>query len=174
LMLLQHARTSARLDNEGHIVLLDAQDRSKWNRTMLNEGLAMVDKAMQHRRPGPYQLQAAIAAMHAHADKPEDTDWHEIERLYAALESMQPSPVITLNRAVALSKSEGPEAALALIAPLAEPLSAYFHFYGVKGALHKQLGQVAAARTAFDQAIALARTAAEAAHIRAELDRLVS
>jgi RNA polymerase sigma-70 factor (ECF subfamily) len=174
LMLLQHARAAARLDEEGRIVLLDAQDRSKWNRSMSNEGLAMVDKAMQHRRPGPYQVQAAIAAMHAHAAKPEDTDWHGIERLYAALEQMQPSPVITLNRAVALSKSQGPAAALELIAPLAEPLSAYFHYYGVKGALHKQLGQIAAARDAFDRAIALARTAAEAAHIRTELDRLAS
>jgi RNA polymerase sigma-70 factor (ECF subfamily) len=172
LMLLQHARAGARLDEEGRIVLLEAQDRSKWNRTMINEGLAMVDKAMQHRRPGPYQVQAAIAAMHAHAAKPDDTDWHEIERLYAALETMQPSPVITLNRAVALSKSQGPAAALELIAPLAEPLASYFHYHGVKGAFHKQLGQVDAARTAFDQAIALARTATEAAHIRAELDRL--
>jgi RNA polymerase sigma-70 factor (ECF subfamily) len=174
LMLLQHARTPARLNSEGHIVLLDAQDRNRWNREMIAEGLAMVDKAMQHRRPGPYQVQAAIAAMHAHAEKPEDTDWHEIERLYAALESMQPSPVITLNRAVALSKSQGPAAALELIASLAEPLAGYFHFHGVKGALHKQLGQTEAARIAFDQAIALARTAAEAAHIRAELDRLAS
>jgi RNA polymerase sigma-70 factor (ECF subfamily) len=172
LMLLQHARAAARLDDEGRIVLLEAQDRSKWNRTMINEGLAMVDKAMHRQRPGPYQVQAAIAAMHAHAAKSEDTDWHEIERLYAALETMQPSPVITLNRAVALSKSQGPAAALELIAPLAEPLAGYFHFHGVKGALHKQLGQKEAARTAFDQAIALARTATEAAHIRAELDRL--
>lgn len=174
LMLLQHARASARLDVGGNIVLLENQDRSKWNAEMIREGLAMIDKAMQHRRPGPYQIQAAIAAMHSHAARSEDTEWHEIERLYAALESVQPSPVVTLNRAVALSKSQGPAAALELLAPLAEPLAAYFHFYGVKGALHKQLGQPEAARVAFDRAIALARTATEAAHIRAELDRLTS
>jgi RNA polymerase sigma-70 factor (ECF subfamily) len=117
-------------------------------------------------------LQAAIAAMHAHAKQASDTDWREIERLYAALERLQPSPVVTLNRAVALSKAQGPAVALALIEPLAEPLVAYFHFYGVKGALHQQLGQMHEARSAFDRAVSLARTAAEAAHIRMHLDRL--
>lgn len=172
LMLLQHARTPARLDSEGNIVLLDEQDRTAWNREMIDEGLAMVDKAMQHRKPGPYQLQAAIAAIHAHAATAKDTDWSEIDQLYAVLEQMQPSPVITLNRAVAVSKSQGAEAALAMIEPLAEPLVGYFHFHGVKGALHQQLGQANEARVAFDRAIALARTPAEAAHIRAHLDRL--
>jgi RNA polymerase sigma-70 factor (ECF subfamily) len=174
LMLLQHARATTRLDGDGGIVLLEDQDRAQWNQAMIAEGLAMVDKAMQHRRPGPYQLQAAIAAMHAHAKRAEDTEWNEIERLYAALERLQPSPVITLNRAVALSKSQGAAAALALIEPLAEPLAGYFHFYGVKGAFHRQLGQINEARAAFDRAIALARTAAEAAHIRDHLDRLTA
>lgn len=172
LMLLQHARTPARLDGEGNIVLLEQQDRGKWNREMIAEALAMVDKAMQHRRPGPYQLQAAIAAIHAHAARAEDTDWEEIDQLYSALERLQPSPVVTLNRAVAVSKTRGAQAALDMIAPLAEPLAGYFHFHGVKGALHQQLGQSSEARMAFDRAIALARTAAEAAHIRSHLDRL--
>jgi RNA polymerase sigma-70 factor (ECF subfamily) len=134
----------------------------------------MVDKAMHHQRPGPYQLQAAIAAMHAHAKRAEDTEWSEVERLYASLERLQPSPVITLNRAVALSKIQGAAAALALIEPLAEPLAGYFHFYGVKGAFHQQLGQLSEAREAFDRAISLSRTAAEAAHIRHHLDRLTA
>jgi RNA polymerase sigma-70 factor (ECF subfamily) len=174
LMLLQHARTDARLDADGNIVLLDDQDRTKWNREMIAEGLAMVDKAMHSRRPGPYQVQAAIAAMHAHAEKPADTDWVEIENLYVTLERLQPSPVVTLNRAVAVSKARGPEAALMLIEPLAEPLAGYFHFHGVKGALLQQLGRVSEARTAFDRAIALARTTAEASHIRAHLDKLAA
>ena len=174
LMLLQHARSAARLDADGNIVLLEDQDRTRWNRDMIAEGLAMVDKALHRRRPGIYQLQAAIAAMHAHAERAEDTDWQEIEQLYAALEQLQPSPVVTLNRAVAVSKARGPSAALAIIEPLAEPLSNYFHFHGVKGALHQQLGQTEAARIAFDRAIALARTAAEAAHIRMHLDRLAA
>jgi len=172
LMLLQHARTPARLSNDGEIVLLDDQDRGKWNREMIAEGLAMVDKAMQHRRPGPYLLQAAIAAIHVHAERAEDTDWNEIDQLYAMLERLQPSPVVTLNRAVAVSKARGAAAALEVIAPLEDSLAGYFHYHGVKGGLHRELGQVDDARVAFDRAISLARTAAEAAHIRTLLDRL--
>jgi RNA polymerase sigma-70 factor (ECF subfamily) len=174
LMLLQHARTPARLDEKGEIVLLDQQDRSLWNRSMINEGLALIDKAMRHRRPGPYLVQAAIAALHARAAKPEDTDWTEIDLLYGTLERLQPSPVITLNRAVAVSKARGPDAALAMIEPLAEKLAGYFHFYGVKGNLLMQLGRDREAREAFDRAIALANSPAEAAHIRMHLDRLIS
>ncbi len=173
LLLFQHARAKARLDAEGNIILLDDQDRSLWNRELIEEGLALVDKALRHRRPGPYQVQAAIAALHARAARPEDTDWSEIDQLYAALERLQPSPVITLNRAVAVAKLRGPTAALAMIEPLAERLSGYFHFFGVKGAFLMQLGRTEEARHAFDRAIALAHTPAEAAHIRLHLDRLL-
>jgi RNA polymerase sigma-70 factor, ECF subfamily len=141
---------------------------------MTAEGLALVDKAVRHQRPGAYQIQAAIAATHARAKRPEDTDWEQIAALYAALERMQPSPVVTLNRAVAVSKVTGAEAALALIEPLSQRLSGYFYFFGVKGALLMQLGDKAAARIAFDQAIALADTPAQAAHIRRHLDQLSS
>ena len=174
LMLLQHARTPARFDAAGEIVLLEEQDRSRWNAKMITEGVALIDKAMRHNRRGPYLVQAAIAALHAQAARAEDTDWAQIERLYASLEQLQPSPVITLNRAVALSKVAGADAALALIEPLAAPLAGYFHFHGLKGGLLLQLGRNQEARTAFDQAIALANTAAEAAHIRQHLDRLES
>ncbi len=173
LLLLQHARARARLDADGNIILLEDQDRSLWNRDMIAEGLAMVDKALRHRRPGPYQVQAAIAALHARAARSEDTDWREIEQLYAILERLQPSPVVTLNRAVAVSKARGPEAALAMIEPLAAQLDGYFYFFGVKGALLAQLGCKEEARVAFDRAVALANTAAQAAHIRAHLDRLL-
>jgi RNA polymerase sigma-70 factor, ECF subfamily len=173
LLLLQHARAPARLDADGAIILLEDQDRGLWNRDMVAEGLALIDKALRHRRPGPYQVQAAIAGVHAHAARAEDTDWAEIDQLYATLERLQPSPVITLNRAVAVSKVKGPEAALAMIEPLAPQLSGYFHFFGLKGALLMQLGRAAEARIAFDRAIALANTAAEATHIRMHLDRLV-
>ena len=108
------------------------------------------------------------------AARAEDTDWAEIDRLYAVLEKVQPSPVVTLNRAVAVAKVQGPEAALAMIEPLAERLSGYFHFFGLKGALLKELGRAEEARVAFDRAIALANTAAEAAHIRMHLDRLAA
>ena len=172
LMLLQHSRMPARFDANGSIVLLEEQDRSRWNQQMINEGLALVDKAFRHRQVGPYQLQAAIAALHARAKKAEDTDWNEIEVLYGMLEQIQPSPVVTLNRSVAVSKVHGAEAALALIEPLAEPLAGYFHFHGVRGAYFMQLGRNAEAREAFDRAIALANTPQEAAHIRMHLDRL--
>jgi RNA polymerase sigma-70 factor, ECF subfamily len=172
LLLLQHARTPARFDNDGAVVLLEEQDRSAWNPAMITEGLALIDKAMRHRRRGPYQIQAAIAALHARAERPADTDWAQIDLLYAALEELAPSPVVTLNRAVAIAKLRGPEAALAVIEPLAGPLNGYFHFFGLKGALLMRLGRNAEARTAFDRAIALANSAAEAAHIRQHLDRL--
>lgn len=172
LLLLQHARTPARLDADGAIILLDDQDRRLWDRDKIAEALALLDKALRHRRPGTYQVQAAIAGVHAHAKKAEDTDWSEIDRLYATLERLQPSPVVTLNRAVAVSKIQGASTALAMIEPLAAPLAGYFHFFGVKGALLLQLGRADEARVAFDQAIALAHTPAEADHIRRHLDRL--
>jgi RNA polymerase sigma-70 factor (ECF subfamily) len=174
LMLLQHARTAARLDPDGNIILLDDQDRSLWDRRAIDEGLVLIDKAFRHRRAGAYQVQAAIAAVHTRSASPADTNWGEIDRLYAVLEQVQPSPVITLNRAVAVSKVGGPEAALKLIEPLAQPLANYFHFHGLRGALLQQLGRGREAREAFDRAIALANTPAEAAHIRLHLDRLAA
>ncbi len=172
LMLLQHARAAARFDEDGSIILLEDQNRSLWNREMIAEGLALIEKAMRHRQPGPYQVQAAIAALHASAKRPEGTDWTQIDLLYATLERLIPSPVVTLNRAVAVSKVKGPEAALEMIEPLAKDLSGYFYFFGVKGAMLQQLGRNEEARVAFDRAIALANNAAEAAHIRTHLDRL--
>jgi RNA polymerase sigma-70 factor (ECF subfamily) len=172
LMVLQHARAAARLDGDGAIILLEEQDRRLWDRTLIGEGLALIEKGTRHPPAGPYLLQAAIASQHARSARPADTDWGQIERLYAALETLQPSPVVTLNRAVAVSKVRGPAAALAMIEPLAEPLSGYFNFFGVKGALLLQLGRDAEAGAALREAIGLAHTAAEAAHIRMHLDRL--
>lgn len=174
LMLIQHARSRARFDAAGQIVLLEDQDRGLWDRKAIAEGLALIDKAMRHRRPGPYQVQAAIAALHVRAPSPAETDWAQIDRLYATLERLTPSPVVTLNRAVAVSKVTGPGAALAMIQPLAERLAGYFHFHGLRGALLLELDRKAEAREAFDRAIGLANTAAEAAHIRQHLDRLMS
>jgi len=172
LMLLQHSRAQTRLDANGQIVLLEDQDRSRWDTDLIHEGLALLDKAMRHKRPGPMQVQAAIAALHARARTAEDTDWPQIVQLYGALEKLQPSPVVTLNRAVAVLKASGPEAALEMIEPLASDLQNYFYFFGVRGNLLLLLGREAEARVAFDRAIALARTPAEAAHIRQHLDKL--
>jgi RNA polymerase sigma-70 factor (ECF subfamily) len=174
LLLLQHARSDARFAADGTAILLEDQDRSLWNRKMIGEGLALIDKAMLKRVPGAYLVQAAIAALHARAATPADTDWAGIDALYATLEIMQPSPVITLNRAVAVSKVRGPEAALAMIEPLGARLDGYFHFHGARGAFLLQAGRKAEAREAFDRAIALANTAAEAANIRQYLDRVTA
>jgi RNA polymerase sigma-70 factor (ECF subfamily) len=174
LMLLQHARAAARFDAEGAAILLEDQDRGLWNRDMIGEGLALVDKAIRHNRPGAYQIQAAIAALHARAARFEDTDWAQIEALYVGLEHLTPSPVITLNRAVAASKVRGPAEALAMIEPLADALGGYFYFFGARGAFLLQLGRDDEARQAFDRAISLANTAAEAAHIRGQIDRLTA
>ncbi len=172
LMLLQQSRLPARFDTDGEVILLDDQDRSKWDERLITEGLALIDKAVRHNSPGPYQIQAALAATHARARRVEDTDWTQIDHLYAVLERMQPSPVVTLNRAVAVAKLNGPEAALALLDPLEEKLSGYFYYFGARGMFLMQLGRRAEARTAFDRAISLANTPAEAAHIRRHLDRL--
>ena len=173
LMLLQQARLPARFDGNGEAVLLDDQDRSLWDPKLISEGLALMDKAMRHNRPGPYQVQAAIAATHARAATAAETDWAGIDGLYLALERMQPSPVITLNRAVAVAKLHGPQAGLDMIEPLEEKLSGYFHYFGARGAFLLQLGRTKEARTAFDRAIALADSPAQAAHIRQHLDRLL-
>jgi RNA polymerase sigma-70 factor (ECF subfamily) len=172
LMLLQHARRRARFDAAGEVILLDDQDRSLWDGGLIAEGLALIDKAMRHRRPGPYQIQAAIAALHARAARAEETDWEEIGALYEALERLTPSPVVSLNRAVAVAKTRGPAAALEMIGPLSAALAGYFHFFGVRGALLLQLGRPDEAREAFGRAIALAADPAQAAHIRLHLDRL--
>jgi len=172
LMLLQHARRGARYDEGGEVVLLEDQDRSLWDRRQIEEGLAVLDKAIRHRQPGPYQVQAAIAALHARAASAKDTNWAEIDLLYQVLERLSPSPVVTLNRAVAVSKAKGADEGLLLLEPLGEALDGYFYFHGVRGALLAQAGETRAARDAFGRAIALANSPAEAAHIRQELDRL--
>lgn len=172
LLLLQHARVRARLDDAGELVLLESQDRNLWDRALIGEGLALVDSALRRAPLGPYQVQAAIAAMHAHAARPEDTDWAEIDLLYAALEALQPSPIVTLNRAVAVDKVRGAAAALSMIDPLADALAAYFPYFGLRGALLKRLNDHDAARDAFTRALALARTAQERSHILLQLDGL--
>ena len=172
LMLLQDSRALARIDAAGSVVLLDDQDRKLWDRAEIEEGLALLDRAMQLRQPGSYQLQAAIAATHARAESPEQTDWAQIERLYAALERVSPSPVVALNRAVAISKVRGADAALQVVEPLESQLDGYFYFHGMRGKLLAQLGRAAEAQKAWTRAIGLANTPAEAAHIRMQLDGL--
>jgi RNA polymerase sigma-70 factor (ECF subfamily) len=172
LCLVQHARRDARLDAYGQLVLLEDQDRTLWDHELIAEGHALLEKALRHGRPGPFQLQAAIAAMHARAQRAEDTNWQEIDRLYVLLERVQPSPVVTLNRAVAVAKAKGPREALDLIAPLGDSLVDYFHFHGVRGGLLAEVGDPEGATRAWARALELARTPAESAHVQMLIDRL--
>jgi RNA polymerase sigma-70 factor (ECF subfamily) len=172
LMLLQQSRAPARFDADGELVLLDEQDRSRWNRALIDEGRLLLERAAIYQAPGPYQLQAAIAALHLHAATPADTAWKQIDLLYQALESMQPSPVVRLNRAVAIWKLRGPRPSLEMIEPLASELGGYFYFHGLRGTLLGELQRFDEARDALNRAISLAKSVAEAKLIRRELDRL--
>ncbi len=174
LLLLQDSRRDARLDDDGNMVVLDDQDRARWNRRQIAEGLALVDKALRRQRPGPYQIQAAIAAVHGRAGRAGDTGWAEIAALYGLLEKHQPSPVVTLNRALAVAKAEGPEAGLRLLTTIAEAreMQRYHHFHAAKGALLAQLGQIGAARAAYEAALPLTQNPSEMAFMRAKIASL--
>jgi RNA polymerase sigma-70 factor (ECF subfamily) len=174
LMLFQQSRAPARFDTNGEIVLLEAQDRSRWDRRLIDEARLLLERAANYRNPGPYQLQAAIAALHARAVRFDDTPWKEINSVYRVLETLQPSPVVTLNRAVAVWKLQGPGPALELIEPLKGALDSYFYWHGLRGTLLKVLGRSAEARESLTRAIALANSMAEAQLIRRELDSLES
>ncbi|PSJ40919.1 RNA polymerase sigma factor [Allosphingosinicella deserti] len=172
LMLLQHARRAARFDAEGAVVLLERQDRSRWDETMISEGLVLLARAFRLGRAGRYQIEAAIAALHSRAPSFDETDWPQIAALYEKLELYAPSPVVLLNRAAAVSMAQGPAPALDMMLPLERALSSYFYFHGLKGHLLQRLGRDDEARAAFNLAIGLANTAAEAAQIRLYLDAL--
>ena len=172
LCLLQHARYRARLDEQGEIVLLENQSRHLWDSAMINEGTVLLEKALRHGQVGPLQLQAAIAATHARAKKAEDTEWEEIARLYAALETLEPSPVIALNRNVAVYQCGRVEEALAGVTSLQNKLDGYFYFHGVHAALLKALNRTEEAKEAFQRALKLAATPAEESYITKELEKL--
>ena len=152
LMLLQHSRRAARTDAAGDLVLLEDQDRSRWDHDMIDEGLAVLDRAIGLRAPGPYQVQAAIAAVHARAPRPEDTDWPEIAALYRVLEGMSPSPVVRLNGAVAVAMADGPEAGLPLVDALAPELDGYHLFHAARADLLRRTGRADAAAVAYRRA----------------------
>ena len=172
LMLLQHSRRAARFDDGGDVILLEAQDRTLWDRAAIMEGTTLIDDAFRMGQPGPYQVQAAIAALHARAKSFEETDWSQIERLYRVLEEMWPTPVVTLNHAVAIWHAHGVEAGLSAIAPLETALSNYLHYHAVKGRLLAAAGRPEEARQAYAASLGLADSAAEAAQIRAYIDQL--
>ena len=161
LMLLQHSRRGTRTDTAGGLVLLEDQDRARWDHEMIDEGVVVLDEAIALRTPGPYQLQAAIAALHAQAPRPEHTDWPQIANLYTALANAAPSPVIELNRAVAVAMSDGPAAGLALVDRLAGDLETYHLFHAARADLLARLERRDEAAASYRRALELVTNPAE-------------
>jgi RNA polymerase sigma-70 factor (ECF subfamily) len=159
LMLLQESRRPARTSADGALVPLPEQDRARWDRALVAEGQDLVRRCLRRDQPGPYQLQAAINAVHSDAQTSADTDWAQIVQLYDHLLALMPSPVIALNRAVAVAEVEGPAAGLALIAEL--DLGGYYLFHAIRADFLKRLGRLPEAATAYDSAFALTANAAE-------------
>jgi RNA polymerase sigma-70 factor (ECF subfamily) len=159
LMLLQESRRAARSSAEGELILLDRQDRSLWNRDQIAEGIALTENALRSRRFGAYTLQAAIAAIHAEASSAVSTDWRQITLLYDRLIRIQPSPVVELNRAVAIAMYEGPEQGRSLIDDLLarEELAGYHLAHSARADLCRRLGRFSEARASYEKALSLAR-----------------
>jgi RNA polymerase sigma-70 factor (ECF subfamily) len=174
LMLLQESRRIARSSPAGEIILLEDQDRSLWNREQIAEGKALVQRALSSRRFGPYTLQAAIASVHADAASPAATDWAQIAALYDVLARVEPSPVIELNRAVAVAMRDGPQAGLALIdAILARGDLADYHLaHSARGEFCRRLGRTVEARASFRRALSLTRQEPERRFLERRLAEL--
>jgi RNA polymerase sigma-70 factor (ECF subfamily) len=159
LMLLQHARRETRTDAGGDLVLLEDQDRSRWDHVMIDEGLALLEVGA--RRPGVYRLQAEIAACHARAPRPEDTDWPQIATLYGRLVALQPSPVVELNRAAAVAMADGPESGLRLLDPLRPQLDRYQPFHSARAELLRRADRADEAADSYRRALELTANDAE-------------
>ncbi|MBM2618614.1 sigma-70 family RNA polymerase sigma factor [Actinoplanes sp. LDG1-06] len=173
LMLLTEARHAARVSATGELVTLDRQDRGSWDRTLIAEGHALVrERLAAGEAPGRYQILAAINAVHTDARDVRDTDWSQVVALYDQLVRVDPSPIVALNRAVAVAEMDGPEVALAAVDRLADRLSAYHAFHATRADLLRRLGRSADSRAAYDQAIELAGNTAEIAYLTRRRDEL--
>jgi RNA polymerase sigma-70 factor (ECF subfamily) len=174
LMLLHDARRAARVDPAGDLVLLEDQNRSVWDPAAIAEGVAVLDGALRQHRPGPYQVQAAIAACHAQAITAAETDWAEIAGLYEQLTAMTPSPVIELNRAVAVAMAQGPEAGLDLMDQLEcdDALHGYYLLPAARADLLRRLGRTEESRAAYGQALDLVTTEAERRYLERRLSQV--
>jgi RNA polymerase sigma factor (sigma-70 family) len=161
LLQFHESRAATRFDGWGRLVRLEEQDRARWDRALVADATALLDRAIALRRPGPYQIQAAIAALHAAAPAYEDTDWRQIRLLYGRLQGLTPSPVVLLNLAVATRFAVGPEAALAEIEPIAAELDEYRLYHAVRAELLAAVGRTAEAKAANERALALAANPAE-------------
>jgi len=174
LMLLQESRRAARTSPAGELILLEKQDRSLWNREQIAEGVALVEKALRSRRFGAYTLQAAIAAVHAEAESAAATDWRQIVALYNQLVRIQPSPVVHLNRAVAIAERDGPVAGLTHIDALLEhgELAHYYLAHSARAELYRRLGRTAEARASYEKALELTRQEPERQFLQERIRQL--
>ncbi|WDT74543.1 MAG: hypothetical protein MPW16_14925 [Candidatus Manganitrophus sp.] len=174
LMLIQESRRAARASPEGDLILLDNQDRSLWNRDQIAEGTALVERALSSRRFGPYTLQAAIAAVHAEAPTAAATDWAQIVGLYDVLMRVESSPVIELNRAVAVAMRDGPSAGLPLIDALlaSGELEEYHLAHSARADLCRRLGKTKEARASYERALSLTQQEPERRFLQRRLDEL--
>jgi RNA polymerase sigma-70 factor, ECF subfamily len=175
LMLLHDARRDARLDESGEIVTLETQDRSRWNQDQIAEALPLVEEALREM-PGPFALQAAIAAVHCRGARTEDTDWPEIVKIYDRLEGVQPSPIVSLNRAVAVAMAEGPRAGLALIDSLAAiyDLDGYHLMHAARADLLRRAGSQKEAAKSYMKALALVTNDSERRYLQRRLREVQS
>ncbi|MFN8531052.1 MAG: RNA polymerase sigma factor [Anaerolineae bacterium] len=171
LMLLHDSRRETRLNAAGELVLLDEQDRTRWDRVKIKEGIALLDEAMTLLDPGPYQVQAAISALHAEAAAPEATDWPQIAALYGTLAMMMPSPVIEVNRAVAIAMAEGPQTGLSLLHQI-EGVENFYPYHAARADLLRRTTQREPAAEAYERALALCQNSAERAYLQRRLDAL--
>ena len=174
LMLLQESRRAARTSPAGELILLEHQDRALWNREQIAEGVGLVEKALSSRRFGPYTLQAAIAAVHAEAESTAATDWRQIVALYNQLARIQPSPVVHLNRAVAIAMCDGPEAGLTQIDAVLEDgeLANYYLAHSARAELYRRLGRTAEARASYERALALTQQEPERQFLQERIRQL--
>jgi len=174
LMLLQESRRAARTSPTGELILLENQDRSLWNREQIAEGAALLEKALKSRRFGPYTLQAAIAAVHAEAESVATTDWRQIVALYDRLLRIQPSPVVQLNRAVAIAMRDGPEVGLAQIDAVLEQgeLANYYLAHSAQADMYRRLGRTAEARSSYQKALALTQQEPERQFLQERIRQL--
>jgi RNA polymerase sigma-70 factor (ECF subfamily) len=174
LMLLHDARREARTGADGALVVLEEQDRSLWNREQIAEGATLVERALRMRRAGPYQIQAAISALHCEAQTAEVTDWEQIETLYQELLRLHPTPVVALNHAVAVAMARGPADGLALIEgpDLAGPLDSYYLYHAARADLLRRLDRRKEAQDAYERAIALASNDAQERYLQRRLSEV--
>jgi RNA polymerase sigma-70 factor (ECF subfamily) len=173
LMLLHDSRREARLNEAGELVLLNEQDRSRWAKTEIEEGIAVLDEALTLYDPGPYQVQAAISALHAEAPSANATDWQQIVALYDTLRRMTPSMVVEVNRAVAVAMARGPGAGLDLLLRLEDQADNYYPYHAARADLLRRTNQREAAADSYQRAIELCGNPAERAHLQRQLDQLL-